>query len=331
MPKNSRLFTLIASAAMAVVIVPPARPQTPAPAPPQAPPGFDLAFAMNALYGDYDAANGTSTSAATVSGPEFMNFPAGQKITVKPFFAAASSITGEVFIATYSVPATGEFDCHACAPLLGLAVFQKSGTTWKIEASEKPDIIFGQYGNPPTAQLFQFGERHIGIQLNNTDGGQGVLDTLVMLLVSWNGGFSQAWSGLVSSDDSMYCGRANNVALLRLQGRSEIREGRESRIRRSDRHDVRHGPDGRRDARGQERRRRRAPAIRGWKVRPGELATNPRAARALHVILEGNILVADFRRVSLIRGWRLVFTIVVRSATAAAHCGSCARPRSCGL
>jgi len=206
MPKNSRLFTLIASAAMAVVIVPQARPQTPAPAPPQAPPGFDLAFAMNALYGDYDAAHGTSTSTADVSGPEFINYPAGQKITVKPFFAAASSITGEVFVATYSVPATGEFDCHACEPLLGFAVFQKSDSRWKIEGSEKPDLIFGEYGNPPTAQLFQFGEHHSGIQLSNTDGGQGVLDTEVMLLVPWNGGFSQAWSGLVSSDDSMYCG-----------------------------------------------------------------------------------------------------------------------------
>lgn len=206
MLNRPNLFALIFTIVIFAITVPAARPQTPPPAPPQVPPGFDLAFAMNALYGNYDVTAGASTSVATVKGEDYINFPPGEKITVKPFFVLISTVTGEAFLATYSVPATGEFDCHACAPIVGLAVFEKSGASWKVAASEKPDIIFGQYGNPPTAQLFQFGQRHSGIQLSDTDGGQGVVDTQVMLMVSWNGGFSPAWSGLVSSDDSMYCG-----------------------------------------------------------------------------------------------------------------------------
>ncbi len=190
-------FALVAGAA---------RPQAPAPAPLQVPAGFDIAFAMNALYGNYDAAAGTSTSTAPTTGLEYTNFQAGQKVNVQPFFAAASSVTGEVFLAAFAVPASGEFDCHACAPLIGVAVFVKSGDAWKVEASEKPDIIFGQYGVPPTAQLFQFGPRHSGIELTYTYGGQGVTDSHVIFLVAWNGGFSQAWSGIVSSDNSGYCG-----------------------------------------------------------------------------------------------------------------------------
>jgi hypothetical protein len=182
-----------------------ARPQTPAPAPLQVPAGFDIAFAMNALYGNYDAAAGTSISTAPTTGLEYTNFQPGQKVNVKPFFAAAST-TGEVFLATFAVPADGGFDCHACAPLIGAAVFVKSGDAWKLEASEKPDIIFGQYGAPPMAQLFQFGPRHTGIELSYTYGGQGVTDSHVIFLVAWNAGFSQAWSEIVSSDNSGYCG-----------------------------------------------------------------------------------------------------------------------------
>src|SRR5271157_1782031 len=183
-----------------------ARPQAAAPAPLQVPAGFDIAFAMNALYGNYDAAAGTSTSTAPATGLEYTNFQPGQKVNVKPFFAAPSSTTGEVFLAAFAVPANGEFDCHACAPLIGVAAFVKSGDAWKVEASEKPDIIFGQYGVPATAQLFQLGPRHSGIELSYTYGGQGVTDSHVIFLVAWNGGFSQAWSGTVSSDNSGYCG-----------------------------------------------------------------------------------------------------------------------------
>jgi hypothetical protein len=191
---------------MLAFAVPPARSQTAAPPPLEVPAGFDIALAMNALYGNYDAASGTSSSTAPTTGLDYTNFQPGQKETVKPYFAAANPPTSEVFLATYAVPATGDFDCHACAPLIGAAVFVKSGDSWKVEASEKTDLIFGQYAVPGTAQLVQFGPNHAGIQLSNTDGGQGIMDTQVILLVAWNGGFSQAWSGLVSSDDSMYCG-----------------------------------------------------------------------------------------------------------------------------
>jgi uncharacterized membrane protein len=205
MRKRHRLVALIFAAVIFALAIPAARPQT-APAPLNVPAGFDLAFAMNALYGNYDSAAGTSSSTAPMSGLEYTNFQAGQKVNVKAFFAAADSSTGEVFLATFAVPAEGEFDCHACAPLIGAAVFEKSGTSWKMEASEKPDIIFGQYGNPATAQLFQVGPSHSGIQLSDTDGGQGVADSHVIFLVSWNGGFSQAYSGIVASNNSDYCG-----------------------------------------------------------------------------------------------------------------------------
>jgi hypothetical protein len=204
--KRYQLFALLLAAAIFACTVPSAQSQTAGPPPLQVPAGFDIAFAMNALYGNYDAASGTSSSTAPKTGLDYTNFQPGQKETVKPFFAAANPPTGEVFLATYAVPATGDFDCHACAPLIGVAVFVKAGDSWKVVASEKTDLIFGQYAVPGTAQLFQFGPHHTGIQLSDTDGGQGVMDTQVILLVAWNGGFSQAWSGLVSSDDSMYCG-----------------------------------------------------------------------------------------------------------------------------
>jgi hypothetical protein len=205
MIRRFRLAALTLLAAIFALVAPSARPQTP-PAPLIIPTGFDLAFAMNALYGNYDPAGGTSTFTAPLTGLEYTNFQAGQKVNVKPFFAASDTAAGEVFLATFAVPSDGEFDCHACAPLVGVAVFEKSGAAWTLEASEKPDIIFGQYGNPAKAELFQVGPRHGGIELSDTDGGQGVADSHVMFLVPWKGGFSQAYAGIVASNNSDYCG-----------------------------------------------------------------------------------------------------------------------------
>jgi hypothetical protein len=204
--KRRRITKLLFAVAILALAGAAAKPQgTPAP-PLSVPAGFDLASAMTALYGNYDSAAGISTSAAPSSGLEYTNFQPGQKVNVKAFFATAYPGGSEVFLATFAVPAEGEFDCHACAPLLGVGMFRKSGSGWKVEASEKPDIIFGQYGNPAKAQLFQVGPSHSGIQLSDTDGGQGVTDSHVMLLVPWQEGISQTYSGIVSSDNSGYCG-----------------------------------------------------------------------------------------------------------------------------
>jgi hypothetical protein len=57
MIRRFRLAALTLLAAIFALVAPSARPQT-APAPLTIPTGFDLAFAMNALYGNYDATGG---------------------------------------------------------------------------------------------------------------------------------------------------------------------------------------------------------------------------------------------------------------------------------
>jgi hypothetical protein len=126
---------------------------------------------------------------------------------VQPFFIAAVPDSGQnqFLVATFAIP-DGDYECHACQPLIGEALLKKSAGGWTVEASEKPDLLSGAWGVPPGTEVFQFGPHHFGIKLTNTDGGQGAMSTNIYLLVPWAGGFSNAFSDFVEEDNSGYCG-----------------------------------------------------------------------------------------------------------------------------
>lgn len=162
------------------------------------PPGFDLAAGMTALYGNYNPA---SRSSAVVA-PHGSSGPT-EKENVRVFFLQAfrDSEGDEVLLATFAVPAAGRFKCRDCRPLIGAALFKRTGEAlsktgasgWTVEVSRPPDFAFGGWGEPPHAEIFQFGPHQFGIELEVTASAQGEKATEINLLAPWAGSFTNVF------------------------------------------------------------------------------------------------------------------------------------------
>ncbi|MFZ3199542.1 MAG: hypothetical protein WA175_00180 [Candidatus Acidiferrales bacterium] len=183
--------------AASLVIVAAAPAQKPAPAL-KIPPGFDLAAGMTALYGNYDPASRSSSIVAPhgTSGPI-------EKENVRIFFVEGfrDSDEDQILLATFAVPATGRFKCRDCRPLIGEALFRRTGEAlsktgtsgWTVEASRLPDFAFGEWGKPPRAEIVQFGPHQFGIELSVTASAQGERVTETSLLAPWAGSFTNVF------------------------------------------------------------------------------------------------------------------------------------------
>jgi len=154
------------------------------------PPGFDLAHEMTVLYGNFDPA--TETSSITVP----KNFSYNETAKVRAFFLSdfQDSASTQVFLATFAVPAIPDnnYGCNACMPLIGEALFREDVAGWALEASRKPNLVFGCCGVPPNARIFQFGPHRFGVELRYGASAQGVTSEDTVFLVPWNGQFSTA-------------------------------------------------------------------------------------------------------------------------------------------
>lgn len=214
---RSRLFCALAvGGASLLLAVVTARPQNAPPAL-EAPPGFDLAAKMTELYGNYDSGAGLSV----IPSPPFdqrvdPRRNPNEKLQVRAFFLATVPGSGskEVLLATFGVPDSGNFSCHACAPYIGAALFKKVASGWLREASEPPFFEFGEFGKHPDAKLVQFGAHSYGIEIEDNGDHQGNTFTETALFLPWNGRFRDAFHtgtiGTNTGDESVDCRSPEN-------------------------------------------------------------------------------------------------------------------------
>jgi hypothetical protein len=170
---------------------------------------FDIAQAMKMFYGNYDVNKQTSV-ASLPKGKS--RFPAAgeEQMTVRMLFSAFSGDTGaqRFVIVTYAVPTSDEtFDCHACAPIIGMAVFSQKGLKWTIDASNRAVTFSGEWGKPPAdIQLVQIGPNHHAVKVIDVGGGQGETTQVLDLLVPWNGTVNLGLQRIIADDDKGGCG-----------------------------------------------------------------------------------------------------------------------------
>jgi hypothetical protein len=111
-----------------------------------------------------------------------------------------SEPTGEVYVAfdapyseegiqkhiviTATMPPGGH-SCHACAPLIGGAVFRQSGEQWVVEAVNKYIAVTGKYGETDreTISLAKIGPSSYGVLFQGDDVHQGDVSNYVSLIV----------------------------------------------------------------------------------------------------------------------------------------------------
>jgi len=189
----------------------------------QVPAGFNLATGMSLLFGNFNLGTNSSNydiPQTTVLDLKGSFFEIGDEIIVRPFWISAADEGGmrKIVLLTYAVPArhdqqsTNEtadhFDCHACSPLLGAAIFVQIGSTWAVESSRTAVSRAGAWGDPPSdVQIVSIGPHRSGIEITNSDAGQGETTTARWVLVPWNGKVNEAALRLISDDDKGGCGK----------------------------------------------------------------------------------------------------------------------------
>jgi len=169
---------------------------------------INIAHAMKILYGNYDATKQTSDASLP---KEKSSFPAAgeEQMTVKPLFHAFSgkARAQAFFLVTYAVPANEEsYDCHACAPTIGMAVFSQKGSKWTIDASNRAITFAGEWGKPPTdIQLVQIGPNRQAVRIIDVGQGNGETTAVLDFLIPWNGTVTLGLERIVADDDKGLC------------------------------------------------------------------------------------------------------------------------------
>ena len=154
---------------------------------------------MATLFGNYDPLTKTSFRKVPANSKFEANFPEGVEMTMKAFFFRAASDAGteKQFLVTYGVPKGKSeeraYDCHACAPLIGAALFSRKAGEWVAESFNPAVMVYGQFGHPPDAQFVAIGPRRMGVELTLNYGGQGEYTTTAAILVPWRGDFTEAF------------------------------------------------------------------------------------------------------------------------------------------
>lgn len=170
-------------------------------------PGIDVAEAMNAIYGNYDAGKRVSTTSLPKEKGSFPA-PGDQQMIARPFFHAFSTDVGRkaFILVTYAVPTKGSFDCHACAPMIGMAVFSQKGSKWAVEDSNRAVTMSGGWGEPPTdVRLVQVGPDRCAVRITDVGDGQGETTSVLQLLIPWKGTVNLGLERVVSDDDKGGC------------------------------------------------------------------------------------------------------------------------------
>ncbi len=80
-------------------------------------------------------------------------------------------------------------DCHACAPILGAAMFQEIDGAWFIEALQKDLGTIGSYGELPSNKLVSIGPDMYGVIFNYGYTAQGVTEGGVYIIGMVDGEF----------------------------------------------------------------------------------------------------------------------------------------------
>ena len=166
---------------------------------------FDIAEAMNMFYGNYDAKAQTSV----VSLPKeksSLPAPGEEQMTVRPLFSTFNSGAQSFVLATYAVPSGDSYDCHACAPIIGMAVFSQKGLKWTMDASNRAITIAGGWGKPPAdIKLVQIGPSQYAVELMDSGGGQGETTKVLDLLIPWNSTVNLGLERIIADDDNGLC------------------------------------------------------------------------------------------------------------------------------
>ncbi len=142
---------------------------------------------LKLLYGELTDDNGKAREPALwrkVKVPDELKDFSDETADVYVAFEAAYTEDGtqKYIVITQARPSGSDFGCHACAPLIGGAIFAKTGNRWVLEVENKYIDLIGKYGLAEPMELVKIGPRKHGILVKADDMYQGYESWFVMLI-----------------------------------------------------------------------------------------------------------------------------------------------------
>ncbi|EKD71587.1 MAG: hypothetical protein ACD_46C00154G0002 [uncultured bacterium] len=176
-------------------------------------PALSKEQALRMIYGNYDS---KSQSASWV------NIPFPDKEDASSYFEKKKGIVRMIalqayrengkdkfFILTKTIPTDIPFDCHACLPLIGAAVFVRKHMHWKIEAQNQFIMYDGEYGELPEVKLIRVGKDKFGLSLEF--GHIVIRDKELTLLIPYNGNIVAAHNEVIYFENFNDCEYAKTI------------------------------------------------------------------------------------------------------------------------
>lgn len=95
-----------------------------------------------------------------------------------------------------------DFECHACGPAVGVAVFEWKDDHWQLQQANAAVGFYGQYGAGPGAELVALGPHKSGVVLWTSGGGQGYHGSEKHLVAPVGNSISEIWTLGDETDNS---------------------------------------------------------------------------------------------------------------------------------
>lgn len=169
------------------------------------------AQALSHIYRDYDPATRTAQwncPAIEDQAKGREGWPCGKEyatVAISGLFMAqvADGNTLKTYVAASAVPAHPSmgYDCHACAPAIGAAVFEWEDGHWAAQSVNPIVGFYGGWGDPPTIDVVTAGPAKHGFLLSLSNEAQGYSDSSQVLLLPVGSTFSDVWD-IEDEDDN---------------------------------------------------------------------------------------------------------------------------------
>jgi hypothetical protein len=167
--------------------------------------------ALKQVYSQYDAGKETAQWVCT-KGQEHEPIHEGwlcQKeyatVSVSVLLMAEVQEEGKekVYLVSSAKPANfpGNYECHACAPVIGVGVFLWQDQHWTLQSANSAVGLYGEWGSPPQIELVQIGPYKYGLLLSIDSMGQGYASSTKILLASQDKSVSEIWRIEDEQDD----------------------------------------------------------------------------------------------------------------------------------
>lgn len=165
--------------------------------------------ALKQLYHDYDPAKETAQWVCTkgqLQTPKREGWPCRKEdttVSISVLLMADVQDGNKFFLVASAKPASDPsgYDCHACAPAIGVAVFTWQAEHWVLQSANAATGFYGGWGDPPNVDLVTVGPGKYGLMLSLDNEGQGYASSYKVLLVPVDKTVSDVWSIEDEQDD----------------------------------------------------------------------------------------------------------------------------------